>query len=895
MLSVVRMFHPADGSGGRGFFAAVGALLLLPIILPAIADAAAPRLYSQPAYQSPVRAEADDLLQLSGDGLAEGDIVVYRALKDTAVIPSHPRDVPAASNPVLGLAPVVSYASVPYALTVRLPEDLRSGQSYALWVRNRSGEWSSPVRINDARPLWFSPAYVYATAPLAALPRELKLIGRNLQPAPGARTVVRLAGPQTLTLTATPENTALDHYVAKVSLPPALRPGEYRLALSRDGVSWVTLAERLAVRPDPPPVAEFAVDAAEYGGCRPDDGRDDTPCILRAIAAADAAGGGAVVFGPGAWDLAEGSVALVDGYDGIVIPPGVDLVGAGTRLSRVVRHQEWNRIPTQPVFTLSGRNTVRGLRFSDSGIHQPGDPVAPTLQLGKIYYRLEPGAVRSVDDVVITGNAFDKVYLAVKDGGLPMARLFITGNVFGAYAGDLELAGNRFNMIDKFRIDDSVVAHNLFQPGSYLDVVKRTGVTASQIGASSRLDFSNNVADGASTEYLYSPQDARGWRAAFFWHMNGNQEMLLVSQNLATCTGDKIGDGEAIAYDNNANTFAFDKARRVLKATVDTVTVSGPLQDRQNDRGIPLETYYVGHWVQVGQGPGLGQVRRVVSYRIDSSGSVTFTVKPAWDVVPEAGVSLIAVGREFWQVYTVSNRVDHRQPLCRKSNRDKHKGGVIGLWAQTSDSVVEGNLQYDTDGILYLQSYSAVDPQFPEFHSWSFFQSFLEIRGNRVDGEYDWDADCSSSGIQGAESAAPIPSSPPPTVGYGIAIAHNTIVHADGVHGGAISIPLAGHAGPPPHDWTLVDNTLIHHNIIRDVAGAAPRRRCETGASNRRVGIDLDQSMVWNTVLYANSCINVTVGLYDRATHSLRLCPADSRNEDCECSGAHTADDGQRR
>ncbi|MDR3416929.1 MAG: hypothetical protein P4L83_12150 [Nevskia sp.] len=868
------------GSAGR--VPAVAALAMA-VVLAQPAEAA-PRLYSQPAYQSPVRAEPDDLLLLPGDGLADGDSVVYQILPDTTRVPPPPDRVPDTSDAASGLVPVVSYASVPYSLTVKLPQVLRSGQSYVLRVRNRLGEWSNAVAVNDARPLWFTPAYVYATAAAAGLPRELKVVGRNLQAAPGAHTLVRLNGPQKLTLTAAGGDrgaSALDRYVAKVSLP-ALKPGHYRLELSRDGVSWLTLPDRLDVRPDPAPAPVFAVDDPAYGGCRPDDGVDDTPCILRAIDAARMAGSGTVRFGPGVWDLAGGGAA-VDAYDGIVVPAGVGLSGAGARLSRIVRHEDWDRGATQPVFTLTGKNTVQGLTFADAKVHQPGDPFMPTLLLGKVYYRVGAGEPRNVDDVAIVRNVFDKVYLAVEDGGLPISRLLVAANVFGAYANDLELAGNRFNMVDKFRFDDSAIVHNLFQPGSYLDTAKKTGVTASEIGASYHLDFSGNVADGASTDYLYSPDDARGWRAAFFWHMNNSHEMSLISENVATCTGDKIGDGEAIAYDNNANTFAFDKAREVLEATPDSVTVAGPLQRRQNDRDVPLDRYYVGHWIQVGQGRGIGQVRRIESYRIGPSGTVTFKVSPAWDVVPEAGRSRISVGREFWQVYALANRVDQRRPLCQKSNRSQPKGGVIGLWAQTSDSVVEGNLQNDTDGILFLQSYSAADPGSHEFGSWSFFQSFLEIRDNRIDGEYDWDSDCSSSGIQGALSASPTPAAPPPTAGYGVTIAHNTVTHADSVHGGGISLPLAWYAGPPPNKWRLVDNVLIHHNVIEDVSGTAPRKRCQADASGRRVGISLGHAMIWHAALYANSCRNVSAKLVDEGSHTLRICPSDAGSEDCEC------------
>jgi hypothetical protein len=861
-------------------FAAAGALLLAGWGV----QADPPRLYGLPALQSPVRGEPDDLLLLPGYGFEAGDTVVYAALADTTAPLSPPQIVPTSSTAAAGVAPVVSSADAPYSLTVQLPGILRSGQSYGLWVRSPQQQWSNGVRINDARPLWFSPAHVYASAALGALPRELKLVGRNLQAAPGAVTMVRLSGPQQLSIAATPEAddaAAVAHYVAAVPLPPNLAPGDYQVSLSRDGISWIALAERFKVLPDPPPERLFAV--ADYG-CRADDAADDTGCVLQAIAAAAAAGGGTVQFGPGDWDLAGTAGGAVDGNDGIVVPGGVNLAGAGARSSRILRHEDWNRAATQPVFTLLGHNRVQGLGFADTRLHQSGDAPDPTLQLGKAYYRAA-ATPRRVEDVVIAGNVFDKVHTAVKDGGLPISRLFITGNVFGAYANDLELGGNLFDMTDKFRIDDSVVAYNLFEPGSYLDIPKKSGVIASEIGASRHLDFSHNIADGAATEFLNAPDDARGWRAGFFWHLQDNQEMSLMAQNLESCTGDKIGDGEAISFDNNANTFAFDGARGVLRAGPDSVTVAGPLQAQQNGRDVPLDSYYLGHWLQIGQGRGLGQVRKIVDYRVDAAdGLVTFTVAPAWEVEPEPGAR-VSVGREFWQVYAVGNRIDHRRPLCQKSNRSAEKGGGITLWAQTADAAVEGNRQYDSDGILFLQSYSAADAQQPEFASWTFFQSFLEIRNNLVDGEYDWDADCSSSGIQAAFSAAPTPASPPPTMSYGVSIARNTVIHADSVHGGAIAIPLAWYEGPSPHDWPLVDSILIHHNRIEDIAGAAPRRHCAAGAAERRIGISLGHPMVWRTALYANSCNNVSVNLEDQASQTSRLCPAASWQA-CECAGS---------
>jgi len=164
--------------------------------------------------------------------------------------------------------------------------------------------------------------------------------------------------------------------------------------------------------------------------------------------------------------------------------------------------------------------------------------------------------------------------VAIGNGGLPISHLFVTHNTFGAFSSALELAGNRFNMINKYRIDDSVISYNLFKPGSKLDPIEKTGALASELGAGDRVDFSGNTADGAATDYLYSPDDARGWRAAFFWNMDNDIEKVLVSQNTATCTGDKIGDGEAFAFDTNANTFAFKHAEAVVRATTSSVDVA---------------------------------------------------------------------------------------------------------------------------------------------------------------------------------------------------------------------------------------------------------------------------------------------------------------------------------
>lgn len=146
-----------------------------------MARAAAPILYGQRNHESPVQAGPDDLLLIAGYGLRATDRVVYRDLGDGTKRITLPDFVPIHSTASLGTAPIVSSADTPYSLTVRMPRSAISGHCYAMWVVTEKREWSAPVLINDAKPLWVTPAFVYSTAKLAGLPQYIKVIGCNLK------------------------------------------------------------------------------------------------------------------------------------------------------------------------------------------------------------------------------------------------------------------------------------------------------------------------------------------------------------------------------------------------------------------------------------------------------------------------------------------------------------------------------------------------------------------------------------------------------------------------------------------------------------------------------------------------------------------------------------------
>lgn len=969
------------------------------------AGSAPPVLFSAPAYESPVRGDPDDLLLLAGYGLAANDTVVYQAVSNTAQLPAHPATVPTTSSASMGLGDIVSAANAPYSLAVHLNSAMVPGQSYALWVLGGDGQWSGrALLINDARPLWITPDSAYATVALAGLPRVLKVVGRNLQGAAGdaGGTQVRLLGKNTgATYVLTANNTsndplnttaALERYVAAVNLPASMTIDTYSVQVRRDGRSWVSLlgngagsVQSFTVLADPGALQSVSVGDPRFadsvtGPCRPNDGVDDTGCILRALGAAAAVPGGATVsFGPGVWTLsnagsfqsglaqtnrlgAPGSCTLKPvhacgvSFDGLVVPPGVNLQGVGAGGSNptvVERTTAWpNALPS---FTLQGRNQVTGIKFVDDNNYATAPAGAAMLQLGVVWYRahaLSANDPTTVSDVVIDHDVFDKPYFAIRSGSLPADHIYIAYNTFGGAWNTAIYLGQDPSEVrnlstatpyplfpyQTYHFTDAITAYNTFYPSSnsytgYMgpgNAYDGSGSIASQINTGLRTDFSRNTADGASTQYLYNQTDPRGWRAAFFWSTGANQEMTLVSSNTITCPGDKYGDGEAISFDGSAPLGGTPEAEPVIaaRAWVDpqgirgtTITIQGPLATilpvaPTVDITSNPTPYYHGMWLQILKGTGLGQWRKVQSVSVGSNASgptATVNVTPAFDVAPDAS-SQVMIEHANWQSAIVSNIVDQRAPTCTKGNV-RGGGGIITWYDSAADSAMEGNQQFDTDGIYLNNDYRPTQTS-PVTPGGAPLESSNEVRHNLINGSYDWSSPKQhGSGIQlgyGAcvglacgcnKGSSSCPTPVPPNLGFGVSIAWNTIIQADGVQPhpgmsnsytplGAIGLGANWSTGPLDSagltEWELGESTVIFHNTVERVSktltGSVP------GLAHIGIGVDTTSSpptsaTAWNTVTYANSCSIVDIPMRDLGIGTTRYCPAGT-DSSCECTGA---------
>ena len=266
--------------------------------------------------------------------------------------------------------------------------------------------------------------------------------------------------------------------------------------------------------------------------------------------------------------------------------------------------------------TLTGHNVLTGISFTDDEHYESPNDTRSMVQLG-----LPPGSAGSmsvdagpVEDVLVSRDAFVHVGRALLSGGRPIHRLVVTHNEFGAFETALMLTGGRSDPAHPYEVEDSIFRDNLFAPGSYLDIAARQGTVASQIGASHRVDFSGNFADGASRAGLQNPDDPPGWRAGFFWSLANNNEELLISGNRIDCSGDKAGDGEAVSLDANGSTLAFDGVKGIAGAGDDWVSVPAALVRDRDGQPFPTE-YIVGQWISIMDGAGLGQTREDLRLR----------------------------------------------------------------------------------------------------------------------------------------------------------------------------------------------------------------------------------------------------------------------------------------
>jgi hypothetical protein len=823
---------------------------------------AEPQLLRSQGYQNQATVGPGEQLLLLGYDLRPTDRFEYR-----------PRGARlAASNSPKILRINVALGDAAFA---RWPDDLREREPIEIWV-SRDGRSSGGAKlVNERMPLWFTPTRVVRSQQ-ASEAKILKIVGRNLAARAGEVIRIRFAeASSTRSFAVSVNDTPISQseFELRVSLPAEIPAGRYAVSVSRRDGSWESLPEQWLWIEDARSSRDFLLGDVDPA-CQANDSQDDSRCLQQAVLYVAEHGGGTLRLPSGILRIGAPTGSLDWRTQGIVVPLGVNLIGA-SRGSQLRWTAATGREPFQPALTLLGRSRIEDISFEWYAPHEPAATDGAFIMLGRSLARALKNDTREhepVANVELRNNRFVGARTAVADSGHAVRELIVEHNEFAAESTSLLLGGNRYIAAQRFAIEDSVIAKNVFLPGSFVDQAQGAGPIAAELGAARRLDFTANIADG-SMATARQRGAASGWRAGFFWHLADSVEMLLISSNRISCAGGRLGDGEAIALDNNGNTLGFSGLTHVVAADRRQVVLNRSFSQKQNGVDIDTVNYYRGHWVRVADGPGVGQARRIEKISVSKMG-MRLELDRDWDIVPVVGQSRLVVARQYWQVFVIGNTIDERSSLCGDPTPHRAKGGSIALWAHASDIAIVGNTLLESDGIVYHQTFSIRNDRCRECPDATSLLSSIEILDNRILGERHWPNNCSDSGIRAAFGSSPNLPEAPPTLGLAIRIARNHIERADGAQGGAISFPLTWHSGPKQANdqaWPMLQYTIIEGNRLRNIDGEDSHGRCGL-AGSARIGIHLPNRHVVDTAVVNNSCTNVSVGIRDHSTRTRLHC-----------------------
>lgn len=791
------------------------------------------RVYKTPGYQAPVSVGPNEIFVVKGTGLDNVTETRFFVIRDFKQLPG-PMVVAESGGAGNGkLSPVNK--SNGDTIVYKTPPDFDKNIPYAIWFADDEGAWEGPLLLNVPMPMWLSPRRTVAASEDAVMPpstmSNVTILGRNLKSGHTLPPCIRLKGENLYVFEA--EDKGRGDYAVSFTVPFLVLPGSYTVEVSLDRHNWLRLADGHLEVISQPQRTEFPIDAY---GCSGTDDKDDIYCIRQAIRAAEANGGGNVVFPEGSWLLTEPASQLWVTYgDGIIIPEGVSLIGQSKDRSFVIQGKGWTQRHSA-LFTLLGSNRVSDLTFKR---HEPlstnlSDGVA-TLRLGA--YLSKGSAASELEHVassmIINSNKFVGISSAIISSGQAVSDIFISDNHFVVHERGIGLGGNSF--LGKhvyFMVSDSVIADNNFIPGDFKN--DNQGPIALEIGGSQRLRVSNNRIDG----HLNG-----GWRSGMFWHQGGVNNLIMIDNNFLSCTGDKAGDGEAITFDSNHGLVRYDTEAKSyiadsvagFKGVVTPSSASAYSITVSAERLLHDEKFYRDHWVLVVDGPGTGQARKIASVK-QTPGTVTFNLIPGWDVAPTPGKSKLVVYRAYWQAQIMDNSVDNTG--CAKPGQK----GLINWFATTLDSRIAGNQMKDTEGILLWGLYSPDNPSTKPNESFYSGWHSCDVSSNRIEGKVDTEL---YGGITLTYGTDP---SYGPALGSSINIKGNTIsvVHDR-------SVALSSSWWLPPErtlEWTIIQNNEL---------------------SRSKIGVEMENSNAHNTVLFGNIFSVEKDRVVDMATETLYI------------------------
>lgn len=440
-------------------------------------------------------------------------------------------------------------------------------------------------------------------------------------------------------------------YERAVRIPADAQPGEYRLYVHNGAGGVYGWSEPLTVRIAPPAAWPPGVFDVRDFGARGDGMADDTGPLLRALAAAEQAGGGTVYLPPGKYVV----------HTHLQPAEWVHLRGAGQTLTVLTVSERYGFQGDHPRAGKDSGLVILAHRCGLSDVtvelrrplaqavfirREPPYSVGEDVQVRRCTFRggsppWEPGQWRSNElPVVIDG---------------PVVGLAITDCLFDGTPGGISGWG---------AVRQGDFSRNVFrsQPLWGTDMLSIRHLTECVV--------EDNVIDYAHRGLTF--QDWSGWGSFYHNCIAGNAVREIAARR-----------------DNASETYLLEGGAThwrgfITTATAETLTVEGADWEPDAHRGrIAL----------VIKGRGLGQYRWIAS---NDSSSLTLT-RP-WNVTPDS-TSYVAIGECFAENLLLDNA-------------DLNGDAAVQFWGSCIGNVLAGHISRNAQG-LWLWTYENADSYFP--------------------------------------------------------------------------------------------------------------------------------------------------------------------------------------
>lgn len=636
-------------------------------------------------------------------------------------------------------------------ITAIMPENTVPG-TYVLWVKNSVGT-SYPARLNAARSNWIDTNE-------ASWGNVIRIVGRNLdarefkgEPATG---VVLVKDGKVYDL----DVVSLNPYCIKASIPEGIPSGEYKMAVTNDGIVWNENEEDKTITiigekvNDPFGLGVSWANRFNYDNkidvtkepysITPDGTTDVTTIIQKAIDDVKALGGGIVYLPAGKYK-----------FSSLEIPAGIILSGAGmtqTILIHKPNSQSEIAIKSKDDACSEGLQGIARLQIKLDGSVTQDEMPDTIMWLGDINW----GA--NVDNALLRTAKY--VFIKETKMDYPMSFDAATKDKLNKNISIGKRTGLIMIMQEHFLFADNVWTGTLMHLQAaicqYYAKIENSTFIADK-GPTS-VYGSKSVTEGNYMKFIGGYYNRKYSNSNYSVHALFIKDHCYVSRNYIYGTGDpNATDGEVICGETYRGGMKMQGS--VVSSTEDEVVVA-PVANKKGElsatngggherpwEGYDETNFNDGWYMYIQEGKGMGQLKRVLQ---GDEYSRTVKLAEPWDIIPDS-TSKFRICCPL-NVKTIYNNYAEQ---CKET---------IIIYGDGYDDVIAKNNMVDTGGVAITCFYNSD-------HGGSLPSEFIRIENNKIKGYGKRDM------VGGIKIVVPCETEKEwPVVVYGVEIKNNELI-----------------------------------------------------------------------------------------------------------------------